>query len=496
MRTGDFLRRGPWYQVRLAALTWLAIILLTPGLVRSAVAASEEYLTLGYEDAKSTEDLPAIRKRKHIRALVSYNQTNYFLIKGEENGFEYEFLRRYEKHLNKGISRRKRQIKMVFIPVPFEQLIPALLEGRGDIAAAGLTITEERKKRVRFSTPYLPSVDEIVVSHKGAKPIGSLNDLSGRKVFVLHSSSYAQHLRQLNERFKAEGRAPVKINEANEYLQSEDLLEMVNARIIDLMVVDRHLGEIWSKVFSNLVLYKKIKVNSGGKIAWAVRPNNPKLLKNMNGYLKKHKKGSLLGNILFNRYFKNTKWVTNPIAESEQKKFEVVTKLLKKYGHQYGFDWLMIGAQAYQESRLNHDLVSPAGAVGVMQILPSTAADSNVGISDIRQLENNIHAGVRYLKFLRENYFSDPAVSPEAQVHFAHAAYNAGPARVRRMRKLAAKMGLDPNKWFGNVETAALRIVGQETVRYVVNIQKYYIAYKLITKDKEKRNAARKKLGS
>ncbi len=491
MGTGNDIRARPYRPVAREAMACLVMVGLVLAMVPSAVAAPPEYLTLGYGDTKHTDDLPAIRKRKIIRALVNYNQTNYFLIGVEENGFEYELLRKYERHLNKGISRRKRRFKMVFIPLPFDRIIPGLLEGRGDIAAAGLTITGDRKKRVKFSTPYLPNVDEIVVAHKKAKPLRSIKDLSGKKAFVVHSSSYAQHLRQLSKRFIYHWRWPVRIREANKYLQSEDLMEMVNARIIDYMVVDNHIAEIWSQVYKNLVLYKEIKVNSGGKIAWAVRPNNPQLLKHVNGFLKKHSKGSLVGNILFNRYFKNTKWVTNPISESERKKFDAIVKLLKKYGDQYGFDWLMIGAQAYQESRLDQAKVSRRGAIGVMQILPSTAADPNVGIREIRKLENNIHAGVKYLNFLRKKYYSDPAINPEAQVHFAHAAYNAGPSRVRRMRSLASKMGLDPNKWFGNVETAALRIVGQEPVRYVVNIQKYYIAYRLVFEEQEKREAAR-----
>ncbi len=493
MRPGDNIRARDYHPVTREAMTWLVMVGLALALVPSAVAAPPEYLTLGYGATKHTDDLPAIRERKIIHALVNHNQTNYFLTGVEEHGFEYELLRKYEKHLNRGVSRRKRRIKMVFIPVPFERLIPELLEGRGDIAAAGLTITGDRKKRVKFSAPYLPNVDEIVVSHKKAKPLTSIEDLSGKKVFVVHSSSYAQHLRQLSKHFISQWRWPVRIREANKYLQSEDLMEMVNARIIDYMVVDNHIAEIWSQVYKNLVLYKEIKVNSGGKIAWAMRPDNLQLLKHVNGFLKKHRKGSLVGNILFNRYFKNTKWVTNPISESERKKFDTIVKLLKKYGDRYGFDWLMIGAQAYQESRLDQAKVSPRGAIGVMQVLPSTAADPNVGIRDIRKLENNIHAGVKYLNFLRKKYYSDPAIRPEAQVHFAHAAYNAGPSRVRRMRSVASKMGLDPNKWFANVETAALRIVGQEPVRYVVNIQKYYIAYKLVSEEKAKREAARRK---
>ncbi len=467
------------------------MVSLVLAFVPSILAAPTEYLTLGYGENKHTTDLSDIRKRALIRALVNHTQTNYFIIGGEEYGFEYELLRKYEKHLNRGISRRKRRIKMVFIPVPFDRLIPELLAGSGDIVAAGLTITEERKRQVQFTTPYLQDVDEVVVSHKNAKPLKSIHDLSGKKVFVVNSSSYAQHLKELNKTFISKWRWPVKVREANKFLQSEDLMEMVNAEIIDYMVVDRHLADIWSRVHKNLTVYRDIKVNEGGRIAWAVRPNNPDLLKHVNGFVRTHKKGSLVGNILFNRYFKDTKWVTNPISKSERKKFDSIVKLLKKYGNQYGFDWVMIGAQAYQESGLNQAKVSRRGAIGIMQILPSTAADPNVGIKNIRKLENNIHAGVKYLDFLRKKYFSDPAINPEARVHFAHAAYNAGPSRVRRMRSLAKKMGLDPNKWFGNVESAALKFIGREPVRYVVNIQKYYIAYKHVLEDRAKRDAVR-----
>jgi membrane-bound lytic murein transglycosylase MltF len=184
--------------------------------------------------------------------------------------------------------------------------------------------------------------------------------------------------------------------------------------------------------------------------------------------------------VLFNRYFEDTTWIQDPTRGSERGKLDTMIGLFKKYGERYGFDWVVIAAQAYQESRLDQSLVSPRGAVGVMQLLPSTAADERIGIPDVGSLENNIHAGVKYLHVLRERYFSAPEIAPEARMHFAHAAYNAGPARVRQMQRLAADMGLDPNRWFGNVEQAALRVVGQETVRYVANVQKYYAAYTLI----------------
>ena len=151
-----------------------------------------------------------------------------------------------------------------------------------------------------------------------------------------------------------------------------------------------------------------------------------------------------------------------------------------KYADRYDFDQLAIAAQAYQESGLDHGAKSSAGAIGIMQILPGTAKDPNVNIPDYDKLEPNIHAGTKYMAFLRDRYFSGPEFDAENRFAFSWAAYNAGPAKVRSMRKRAEKMNLDPNKWFGHVEFAALAIVGQETVRYVNNIFKYYIAYKVI----------------
>jgi membrane-bound lytic murein transglycosylase MltF len=165
------------------------------------------------------------------------------------------------------------------------------------------------------------------------------------------------------------------------------------------------------------------------------------------------------------------------LDDFERQKLEGFMIFFKEYGDRYGFDWLAIVAQAFQESGLDHNRHSRAGAVGIMQLLPSTA--EYVGIPDISDVENNIHAGVKYLSYLRETYYSDPGLAGVDRFAFTWAAYNAGPNKVRRMRARAKKMDLDPDKWFQNVEYAALRIVGQETVRYVANIYKYYIAYAL-----------------
>ena len=168
--------------------------------------------------------------------------------------------------------------------------------------------------------------------------------------------------------------------------------------------------------------------------------------------------------------------------------------MFKKYGQQYDFDWLMIAAQGYQESQLDQSARSPRGAIGVMQLMPKTAADPTVGIPDIESVDNNIHAGVKYLRTLVDKYLDDPALDRKNRTLMAFAAYNAGPGNLRKFRKLAAESGLDPNVWFHNVEHAAAEIVGRETVQYVANIYKYYVAYRLATERHEERTKAKQGL--
>ena len=200
----------------------------------------------------------------------------------------------------------------------------------------------------------------------------------------------------------------------------------------------------------------------------------------MDAFMKSHKKGTLMGNILFKRYLQNTQWVRNSLNEKEFEKFKKTTTLFEKYSNNYDFDWLLVAALAYQESRIDQSKRSPAGAVGVMQILPSTAADPNVNIPDIEKLENNIHAGIKYLRFLNNRYFEKEPMDDKNKILFSFASYNAGPAKITRLRTEARKAGLDPNIWFRNVEIIAARRIGRETVQYVSNIYKYFTAYRLI----------------
>ncbi|MFQ5759779.1 MAG: transglycosylase SLT domain-containing protein, partial [Acidiferrobacterales bacterium] len=294
------------------------------------------------------------------------------------------------------------------------------------------------------------------------------------------SASYFESLTRLNTSFRQRGRPEVKIIPAEEYLEDGDLLEMVNAGLIPMVIVDSHKAQFWQDIFDNITVHSEIAINTGGHIAWAFRKQSPKLEAMANEFVKSHKKGTLLGNILYKRYLRNNKWVRNSLTGVNLKRFKDTVAFFKKYAGQYDFDWLMLAAQAYQESGLDQSKRSPVGAIGVMQILPSTAADRNVNIPNIEQLENNIHAGAKYMRFLHERYFAKDELGELNRHLFAFAAYNAGPARVARLRKEATALGLNPNEWFDNVEVVAAKRIGRETVQYVSNIYKYYIAYRLV----------------
>ena len=481
------MRRGPFKTSVIIHLLLVVVILCAMNVTETG--AVESVLKLAQ---KWTGDFDGIAERNLIRALVPYSKTFYFLDGADQRGLTYELLSEFEKYINKKFRRKTLRIRLVVIPTKRDRLLPALAEGVGDIAAGNLTITPERQKRVDFSNPQLTGVEEIVVTGPKAPPVQTIDDLAGKEIHVRASSSYYESLQRLNAQFKKKGKKQVRLVLADEYLEDEDLLEMMNARLIPMIVIDRHKGEFWSQIFKDLKLHPEIKVRTDGQIGWAIRKNSPKLKEVINGFMKTHRKGTLIGNVLFKRYLENTKWVCNSLNEADLERFKEAIEFFQKYSNQYNFDWIMIAALAYQESRIDQSKRSPAGAIGVMQLLPSTAADPNVNIPDIKELENNIHAGVKYLRFMRDRYFENEQMDNLNKMLFSFASYNAGPAKVSQLRRQAQKKGLDPNIWFRNVEIIAARQIGRETVQYVSNIFKYYVAYRLILDKLESKEEAKK----
>jgi membrane-bound lytic murein transglycosylase MltF len=315
-----------------------------------------------------------------------------------------------------------------------------------------------------------------------------VDDLAGKQVFVRKSSTYYESLTALNRRFTAEKKPAVIIGEAPETLEDEDLIEMVNAGLIPLTVAADFSARFWKQVFPKVTAHEEFALRTGGNLAWAIRKGSPKLKAAVDDFAARNAKGTSIGNQVMARYFKNAKYVKDAASEAERKKFLALIQYFQQYGDKYDVDWLLMAAQGYQESQLNQAAKSPVGAIGVMQVMPATGKDLNVG--DINQVEPNIHAGVKYMRWMIDQYYGKEPMTKLDKALFAFASYNAGAGRISQLRKEAAKRGLNPNVWFHNVEYVAADKIGAETVTYVSNIYKYYIAYKLIMESRAEREQA------
>ena len=474
---------------RSKVVVWLITMLLVIG-PAGAQNSDDEAALIGAARKPWTDDFDAMVERGFIRILTAYNPL-FFAPDGiQQRGLAVDVARIFEEWLNKNYGKKRRPLTVVLIPVPRDRLLADLVEGRGDIAAANLTITPERQKLVDFSMPTYPGVSELVITGPGAPGIDSLDDLVSKGVHIRRSSSYFEHLFALNQKRKKEGKPEIPVDEADERLEDYDLLDMVNVGVIPTVIVDSHKAKLWGQIFDKIKVHENLAVNTGGSIAWAMRKDSPKLMKAVNEFLKQHRKGTLTGNILIKRYLGNTKWMDDVLSDKGRERYENTIGIMKRYSDKYDFDWLMIAAQGYQESKLDQSKRSHAGAIGIMQVLPTTAADKNVNIDNIEKAEHNVHAGVKYLRFLRDRYFSDEAIESLDRVLFSFAAYNAGPANITRARKKAASMGFDSNQWFNHVEVAASKTISREPVVYVRNIYKYYVAYKRLEDMRAAREAA------
>jgi membrane-bound lytic murein transglycosylase MltF len=459
-----------------------------------------EKLTIAAEEAKKpwTGDLDGMVKRRFIRILTVYSKTFYTVDKGVQRGAAFDAGRLFVEDLNKKLAKEKKlqqkhvKVQALYIPVGRGELLPALAAGKGDIAMAGLGVTEEREKLVDFSSPLYPNVSVLVVSGPASPAISSVDDLAGKEVFVRKSSVHYELLTALNKRFAAEKKPAVIIKEAPEELEDEDLLEMVNAGLIPFTATADFYVNFWKQIFPKIKANEGVALLTGGNIAWAIRENSPQLKAATDNFVARHAKGTSIGNQVLARYFKNAKYVKDAGSEAERKKFLALIQYFQKYGDKYDVDWLLMGAQGYQESQLNQAVKSPVGAIGVMQVMPSTGKE--LGVGDITEVEANIHAGVKYMRWMIDQYYDKEPMTKLDKALFAFASYNAGVGRISQMRKEAAKRGLDPNVWFHNVEYVAAEKVGPETVTYVSNIYKYYIAYRLIMEAKAEKERALEKM--
>jgi membrane-bound lytic murein transglycosylase MltF len=442
-----------------------------------------------------TGDFEAMVERRMIRVLVPHSRTLYYNDKGRERGITAELVRDFERYINQKYAKQlgKRPITVYMIPTTRDRLLSQIVAGHGDIAAGNLTAIEERLKVVDFVAPRdRKPVREVVVTGPTAPHIATVQELSGKTVHVNPVSSYYQSVVTLNDKLTAAGKAPVKITSVPHELEDEDKLEMLNAGMFDYLVVDEWKAKIWAQVLPRVKVREDLVLRDDAYTGWAIRKNSPQLTAALEDFYKNFVKKHGVVESRIAQFNKRIQQISNNTDSVEMMRFEATLDLFEKYGSKYGFDPLMLAAQGYQESQLDQNAKSHVGAIGVMQIMPATGASLKVG--DIHKIEPNIHGGVKYMDQLMTRYFPDARFTEGNRPLFAFASYNAGPGNISRMRKEAAKRGLDPDKWFNNVEIVTAEKIGIETTTYVRNIYKYYAAYKLQEEMLAQRKKAREQL--
>ena len=382
-------------------------------------------------------DLPDIKKRGTLRVLTRNNAVSFFLYRGNRDGFDYE--------LAKGFAKSQGLMLEVVVAPTYDSMLQMLERGNADFIAASLTVTPEREQRVAFTRPYL-KVTELFVQKKGSPALTSLEQLRGRTVTVRPSSSYAEKLKPLAPRYG------FTLAAADERDEVEDLLADVDDGVIELTVADSHFFDAEAMFRPTLEAPLALSASDSVPIAFATRKTNPKLQAALDAFVARVYRGTEY-NLLKKRCFGSRATITQGHERaSKTGSLSQYDAVIRQYSDRYGFDWRLMSAQAWRESRFDPRARSGAGAIGLFQVLPSTGRD--LGFTRLTDPDQGTHAGIKYMSQLVQRV--EPSVPIDERVRFALAGYNAGFTRVQDARKLAASLKLDPDVWAGNVEKAML----------------------------------------
>jgi membrane-bound lytic murein transglycosylase MltF len=440
-----------------------------------------------------TGDFDQMLQRRMLRMYAPFSRSLYFNDKGRERGIAAELARDWERYLNAKYAKQlgKRPLTIYIGPATRDKLLPYLDEGLSDVSIGNLTVTDARLQQVDFvaGDQGSRSINEIVVSGPHSPEVNVLADLSGKQVHVRKASSYYESLVALNEQLQREDKPPVALVLVPEALEDEDMLDMLNAGLLQFVVADDWKVRMWAPVLPRIKPRTDLVLREGATTGWAIRKDSPKLKAEVADFLQHWVVKTGVADYRMSSYMKRARALKDPTGSTEWRRFKDTIAMFEKYGQRYDFEPLMLAAQGYQESQLNQQAKSAVGAIGVMQIMPATGAELRVG--DIHQVEPNIHAGAKYMDQLMSNYFPDANFSHGNRPLFAFASYNCGPGNVAKARRRARERGLDPDKWFNNVEIVVAEQIGTETTTYVRNIYKYYVAYKLTLEAQETADQAR-----
>ena len=418
-------------------------------------------------------DLAQIRSSQVLRVLVNQSRNSSGQVQGESVGVEYHRLRAFERYLN-GHARDGQEITLKIIPKAKDQLLGALLRGEGDLMAPGELLDVKPTHAVTPSDPIIERVPLMLVGVKGERRYTRLEQLSGRTVALTTGSAAGEALNLINQKLALRKLPPVNIEWVDPTLAVEDVLEMVQAGIYHLTLVEQPIAERWAKLMPKLRFDRKVLVSEPGAMRWYVRRDASMLRASVDRFLTTYTVPADQ-NVAFERVYRRLYRVHYPLARADRQKLEKLRPVLQKHAQQQGMDWLNLAALAFKESTLNPNAKGSGGATGLLQITPSAA--QRVGVNNIQNVEGNVQAGAKYLAMIRRKFFASPRLNERERLAFVLAAYNMGPERVQAMRAEARRRGLNPNQWFFQVERIAMEQVGMGAVSYVNSVNKYYLAF-------------------
>ena len=426
-----------------------------------------------------TAGLQAARERGYLRMAVAPDPLMIAFDGEEALGVAIDIGTEFEAYLAGLPGASATPTVVVPTPMPRRQIISGLIEGTTDFTTLTMT-TAEALPELTYTRPLVEDVRDVLVLGPGVAGVESLDDMGEIPVYVSEDSRQALALEQLNAERRAGGQRALDLRFVDARLDDHDLIELVEVGLLPATVASNFKADFWATVYTEVTVRHDLPLSEAGQIVWAARDDNPELAEALDGFAEIARQGTLLGNIVLDRYTSSADWIVNIDTEESRRRIDEVGPVIARFSEEYGLEGDLVLAQAYQESRLDQSAVSHVGAQGVMQLMPTTAADPVVGIPDVSTVENNVHAGVRYLRWLQDTFYDDPAIDPLDRTLLAFAAYNAGPGGVERARTRAVEMGLDPNVWFENVEVAIQSAVSREPAKYVRNIFKYYVSYRLL----------------
>lgn len=390
-----------------------------------------------WQQPSEARDLAQIRRTGVLKVLVNQSRNSSGEVKGQAIGVEYHRIRAFEQFLN----RDGRPLEVRIIPRPKDQLAAALLRGEGDLVAPGELLDPRATSDVSASAPVREHVPLVLVARTGDRRFQRLEQLAGRVVTLPAGSGAAEAVRKVNRQLAQRHLAPIAIEWVDPSLAVEDVLEMVQAGIYSMTVVEQPIAERWAKVLPKLRIDRHLVLDNQRDMTWYVRRDAPMLRASIDRFLATYKTPADQ-DATFQRVYRRLYKVRYPLARADRQRLEKVRPVLQRFADEHALDWLNLAAVAYKESSLNPGARGASGATGLMQITP--AAARSVGVGDIHALDKNVQASARYMAKLRKGFFNSAQLNERERMAFVLAAYNVGPQRVQSLRAEARRRGSIP----------------------------------------------------